>query len=358
MSKRIAATSKRSSYLHEADACVVLEITDDTLLAGFSGEHAPRCRIPLPSLSTADLGLCEDMLERALRQALNRFLYIELKNKRVMLVEQHFLCIKLKQVIARVLFTYQQARELQFMSGSVCSCLALGLQQALVVSLDAREVTVVPVFDSRPLNKYVRTTILAGDALAQRARYLLQTYSDCSDPTAADIADFLARAAVCLAASPITADLPDIIAHNDLERLYKQHAPPTSLAWTQPSSQHRCTIPQWIRFACVEVLFEGRSRYADFDETALPQLIQQAYRACPIDVRAQLTTLVLTGSASQIRGLPQRLAKETQYNVADSVYGNEVAWAGASLAASIQVEGPALLMTAFNADRRVPDWSR
>jgi hypothetical protein len=298
------------------------------------------------------------VLECTLRQAVNRFLYVELKGKRVMLVEQHFLCIRLKQVIARVLFTYHQARELNFLTGSVCASLAFAMETAIVVSLDQKELTVVPVFDYRPLNKYVRTTILAGDRIARRTRYLLQTYAGLTGLTDADVADFLARAAVCLPRSPLTQILPDVIADAQLEELYKPHAPDTLLQWQMSSSSAICHVPQWIRIACNEILFEGRSKYADFDEIAMPSLIQQAFRACPIDVRGQLKTIILTGSASQIQGLDLRLAKETGMQVADNIYGADLQWAGASLATSLRYEGQALLMTAFNADRRVPDWSK
>ncbi|CCG81715.1 protein of unknown function [Taphrina deformans PYCC 5710] len=264
--------------------------------------------------------------------------------------------------MARILFTYHQPREVTFMHASVCAALALGITAGIIVEIGVDETTIVPVtiYDRRPLHVLTRSTRYARAALIERTRWLVSQFGDFSMDklTALDLDHFIRTALVCLPRSPIASDSSEYVPNEKLEEHYNTPEYQGKVfTWTQPSTERRVSLPQWIRFAIVEIFFEARNQYADSAFTSIPVCISSIIAKATIDIRADLKAVAVTGSLCDIPGLQARIQRDTGTRLLENVHGPDLAWTGASLAASLAFGGPSITMQQFNSTSRVPDWT-
>lgn len=168
----------------------------------------------------------------------------------------------------------------------------------------------------------------------------------------------MSTALVCLPKSPLLPELSEFILNQDLESHYAlDEYKEKFFSWTQPSTATEFSLPQWIRFASTEILFEPRDIYADSAFRSLPNCVVSAFRASSIDLKSSLRRIVLTGGLSLIPGIGRRIATETGLDIVKHEFGAELAWAGASLATSLRMNGPNVTIQQFNSTGKVPDWS-
>lgn len=111
-SRKSANLHKRLSsvYATTAEPSIVIEIDEALVRAGIAGEATSRCTLDVEGRDDdiSDSGVLEDRLEAIIRKAVNQSLFISLKGRRIALVETLYLPLRVKLIIARVLFTYHQ----------------------------------------------------------------------------------------------------------------------------------------------------------------------------------------------------------------------------------------------------------
>lgn len=77
-----------------------------------------------------------------------------------------------------------------------------------------------------------------------------------------------------------------------------------------------------------------------------------------MDLKPSLRKVVITGGMSLIPGIDRRIGNETGLDIVKHDFGAELAWAGASLATTLKLEGQSVVtIQQFNSTGRVPDWS-
>lgn len=194
-----------------------------------------------------------------------------------------------------------------------------------------------------------------------RTRYLLGAFSEPpvgNSIETADVEHFLGIAPVCLPMSPLLPDVSDAVPDEDLHSHYDTtEYRGKRFSWTLPSTGNVVSLPQWVRFAIPEVLFETRGKYVDPAYASIPSCVAALLRATAIDTRANLKHLIVTGGLCQMPGLEARLGRETGLTILKNVHGQQLAWTGASLASSLGITGQVVTIQQFNSTSRVPDWS-
>ncbi|EPS41977.1 hypothetical protein H072_4001 [Dactylellina haptotyla CBS 200.50] len=193
-----AFSSPGASSLHQVDEPLIFEFGTRFFRAGFSNESAPRCKIGitpamygreglkgrggtrtnrrtgepagprirnsgseewelwLNDLRFKDLGVVEDLMERVLREAYNKYLLIESKSKRLIIIIPPVFPLALQNTLSQLLFLHFQPPTITYLSSPVLSCLAAGLRSALVVDIGWQETTITPVYELRPLPAHIK----------------------------------------------------------------------------------------------------------------------------------------------------------------------------------------------------------
>lgn len=213
-------------------------------------------------------------------------------------------------------------------------------------------------FDMRPLNPYVRVTLLAGEMILSRLRYLLYEHSfpkiSPGTITDADEDNFLPLLSTCPHAVA-GKHKSELVLEAELEATYATTS--DSFEWLRPSTRQSIRLPQWIKAAIPEVLFENHSQYADRSTGSISVTISSSFECLPLDLRKLAGSLIIAGEFCHIPGLQRRLQHETGRRILRNEFGPDLAWVGGSLAESLKVGGTKVTLSQFNSLRRVPDWS-
>lgn len=118
-------------------------------------------------LRLKDLGVVEDLMERVLREAYNKYLLIESKSKRLLIILPPVFPIAIQNTLSHLLFLHFQPPAITYLSSPVLSCLAAGLRSALVVDIGWQETTITPVYELRPLTSYIKFSSRGSKSLVE-----------------------------------------------------------------------------------------------------------------------------------------------------------------------------------------------
>ncbi|KAL9631934.1 MAG: hypothetical protein Q9164_005626 [Protoblastenia rupestris] len=185
-------SSPSVSFRAEEEA-IIFELGNRHLSAGFAGESCPRCKIAfgleefrkvgdyrrwLPGygerirkrmrldtwgedhelwrmdLRGFDLGTVEDKVERAVREAYNKYLLLDSKVRKVYLVLPSVLPHQLLNTVMHTLFENFQMPSITLLSPPILSTVAAGCRSGLVVDVGWRETIVTAVYDFREVYQY------------------------------------------------------------------------------------------------------------------------------------------------------------------------------------------------------------
>ena len=202
-------SSPASSYRTEEDS-IVFEFGSRHLRAGFAGESAPRCTLAfgpkesrrvgdyrewLPGygdrprkrrrcgdwgkehelwrmdLRDLDLGLIEDKIERAIRDTFNRYLLLDSKSRRMLLVLPPLMPHPLLSMILSTLFKIFLIPSITLFSTPVMAMVAAGLRSSLVVDIGWHETIVTGICEYREIHE-CRTTRAMKSVVQEMARSL------------------------------------------------------------------------------------------------------------------------------------------------------------------------------------------
>ncbi|KAI9355401.1 actin-domain-containing protein [Zopfochytrium polystomum] len=420
---------------------VVLDVGSMYLKVGLSGESKPRHIIPItvpvpaagaiesPRGSTKPVGLYrftldpgQDRLTRSilldlLLSVYNKYLLTDPKQRKVILCENPLLPLKLKRMIAAILFDILQVPSITFMPSPMLALLVTGKMTGLVIDCGHMETTVTPIYDGRPLLHLLQSAPLGGEAVTGRLKNLMKHHGSMiyeAPPGSLPPSTSSSSAHSSTSSSPgsvsiTTHSIPDALIESLPADVWEDMKARTCLVGPFPSphdvssknreptfpyrdrvlpytiydsnaaealwrisATDRVTVPGWVRERSAEVLFEG-----DEDERSIVSLVLDIILKCPTDLREpMIKNILLIGGTAMLPGFQARLAEQlglyleerTRYNKLRRLKQkikflwtvfpqNIVPWVGGSLVGALKVAGTQVSLEDFRRDRLVPDWS-
>ncbi|ORX37906.1 actin-domain-containing protein [Kockovaella imperatae] len=359
------AYSSRKHSLYGIEDRVVLDLGSRVWKVGFSGETEPRAVFwaqgdrdedgsEIWDLDMSKLQGCRGdrregrrlvgvRLVRKLRDVFNKHLMSDPKLRKVIVVENTFLPIAVKEMIAQALFENLKIPSLAFTSSSLLSLAASGRITGLVIDIGWLETTVTPVYYSRPLCHLARSTPLAGRALHRRLRALLHHHGSYYPPSPSsssarphpvrpsrDVlkdqlieriiteACFVVPALARLGPSrptdrpsdPPVEEMDDVLLMDSLKSRYQMASVAKDLTFSVPAGSSglppgELVVPGWIRERAAEVLFDDDD---EGESDGLATIVLQSILKLPVDLRPLLiSTILVAGGTSSLSGLIQRL---------------------------------------------------
>ncbi|ORY34879.1 actin-domain-containing protein [Naematelia encephala] len=356
------AYSSRRHSLYGIEDRVIIDPGSRIWRVGFSGEPDPRAvywtqRSPDTEGSeawTLDLaqlhGCREDRKEaerlisarcvRLARDAFTKHLMTDAKTRKVVVLENTFLPTVVKEQIAAALFDNLKVPSISFTPSCLLALAACGRITGLVVDIGWLETTITPVYCSRPLDHLARSTTLAGKALHDRLRLLLQHHATYIPPPASMsnlerrpvqpvpeglLSDRLLERILtegCFVGSinlrtpnmsfaDTSDDADDNRLANMLRDRYRGSATATDLSFRidPPESTGLgpglLLVPGWIRERAAELLFGDD---IDDEQDGIPESILHCISKLPVDLRPTLiSSLLITGGTASLPGLIPRL---------------------------------------------------
>jgi len=367
-----SAFSSPGSYRADEDG-LVFEFGSRYLRAGFAGESAPRCTLsfgpqqsrrvgdfrdflpdyqsqPRPKesvqkwganhelwrmdLREVDMGLVEDKIERAVRDAYNRYLLFDSKARRMILVLPSLMPHPLLSVVLSCLFTNFQIPGITLLSAPTLSVVAAGLRSGLVIDIGWHETTATAVYEYREVYQS-RTTRAMKLATLRMAMALQRLSGKPVDESHLDV-DFehaeevTIRMAWCRTSGQkrsgssqgIEDRLEDIhFGNTDDDQMVSIPLSSVSSKQTQVPFSTFC---QPVESALLST--DSPRQESDDHEQPINQLLYKALLSLPADVRGIcMARLIITGGGSNIPGLKSRLINDLTAIVEqrgwDPVYG-------------------------------------
>ncbi|KAL8725504.1 MAG: hypothetical protein Q9181_006398 [Wetmoreana brouardii] len=384
-----AFSSPSLSYRAEEEV-VVFELGARHLSAGIASESNPRCRLRfgpedaqrvgdyrryLPEyedrprrrkrnyrwgedhelwrmdLRGVDLGLVEDKVERAVREAYTKYLLLDSKNKRLVLVLPSLMPHRLLSSVLSSIFVNFQIPSITLFSAPTASVVAAGCRAGLVVDIGWAETVVTAVYEHREVHT-MRTT-RAMRLATQHMAELLKAHAEPQDtqdtgahgqastqtqreqdsdqnPPDSRYFDFAEEVMTRVAWCPTEQDkvtqefqrtdgAPTLrranIPEDDPSEFPNRPLKDITISITSPlPPRNTLTIPfsKLAEPAGKGLFAEGSHlHHLDDHEQPLPQVVHRALLSLPTDVRSLcMARIIITGGGSNIAGLKTRLFKE------------------------------------------------
>ena len=378
-----ALGSPSLSYRAEEDA-LVFEVGTRRLSAGFTGESYPRCilgfgpeesrragdyRKWLPDyekrsrkrqrvatwgseyelwrmdLRGYDLGIVEDKVERAVREAYTKFLLLDSKTRRIVLVIPSVMPHQLLAILLSTLFNHFLIPSITLFSPPTLSTVAAGCRSGLIVDIGWRETVVTGVYEYREVSQRSTTRAMRAvnlemarilDRYATKKDTLMNVSSEDKDDENATLQvdvdqaeEVTTRMAWCQSLKARLNTLSDNLQQisDKVNQIHiaedepsqpppiDQKAEDPLISIPSPSSpQDSIRIPfsQFAQPAEIALL-AGPYPQRDLDdhEQSLHHLIYKSFLHLPPDVRGLcMSRIIFTGGGSNIPGLKARLLDE------------------------------------------------
>ena len=372
-----AFSSPSLSYRNEEES-FVFEMGSRHLSAGIAGEASPRCTLsfgPEDSRRVADyrrwlphyqkvirkqkvsewgweyelwrmdlrevnLGLVEDKIERAVREAHIKYFLVDQKPRRLVLVLPSIMPHQLLSSVLSSIFLNFQFPSITLFSAPILHTVAAGCRSSLVVDIGWAETVVTAIYEYREV-KQTRTTRATKTILLQMVSMLKQYDNQLAEKTAAEDSDeasvqadvdiveeVTARMAWCpkkvaKSNSPSGQHLPaplqkvqalDTILEEDLAETTKGKQDPI-VTVPSPFFHNRTLDVPFSHFGIpveIALLATGKAtRDLDDNEQAVHLLIFRTLLTLHPDTRAScVSRIIITGGGSNIPGLKTRLLDE------------------------------------------------
>ena len=383
-----AFSSPSISYRAEEEA-LIFEFGTRHLSAGFTGESYPRCKLGfgpeesrrvgdyrrwLPKyeerprrkqpvetwgneyelwqmdMRGSDLGIIEDRIERAVREAFTKYLLLDPKSRRLFVILPSILPHQLLSTVLHTLLNNFQPPSITLLSPPILSTVAAGCRSGLVVDIGWREAIITSVYDYREVHQF-RTTRAMRMLTLEMAK-LLERYdkgtkneesaavvknprvaqtTDDESPTSLNVdldqaEEVTTRMAWCnsrtnaggTSTPEIPSDKRGLAPDNEQPNetiLATDSTEDTLVSLPSPSFPRRCVSVPFSQLAqpVETALLATPKRRHDLDdhEQPLHTLIYKSLLLLPPDVRSNcMSRIIFTGGGSNIPGLKGRLLSE------------------------------------------------
>ncbi|KAL8793871.1 MAG: hypothetical protein Q9195_003597, partial [Heterodermia aff. obscurata] len=210
-------SSPSISYRNE-DEALIFDFGARHFSAGFAGESTPRCTLGfgpdesrrvgdyrqwLPGykkfiqkqseddwgkdhelwrmdLREVDIGLVEDKVERTIREACNKYLLLDVKTRRILLILPSVLPHQLLSSILSTIFVNFQNPSITLFSTPIVHTVAAGCRSSLVVDIGWSETTVTAIYEYREVHQ--RRTTRAMKRVTLEMAKMLQKHATQQSP--------------------------------------------------------------------------------------------------------------------------------------------------------------------------------
>lgn len=350
-------SSPAVSYRAEEDS-VVFEFGSRCLRAGFAGESAPRCTLGFgpeasrrigdyrqwsPEYETrkrkkrrsedwgkdyelwqmdirnVDLGLVEDKIERAVREVYSRYLLLDSKSRKLLLIVPSLMPRALLSTMISTLFNNFQMSSITVLPGPSMALAGAGVRSGLVVDIGWHETIITGIYEYREVlqRRTSRAVRLLTLGMAKLLEQKLQDHPIQNQKQTAVHLNYAEEVTTRLAWCQSFRDV-GTLAGLDLENGMKalrvhESDPPISLSLPIPTFP-AITLPFSTFSQPVSDTFlcpHNPSHELDDEEQPLPTLIYSTLLSLPADVRSLcMSRIIITGGGSRIPGLKSRLLDE------------------------------------------------
>ncbi|KIW97733.1 uncharacterized protein Z519_01317 [Cladophialophora bantiana CBS 173.52] len=358
-----SAQSSPGSYSFRAEEDpIIIELDPRGLSAGFQGESGPQCFIPFTSQSSrrvgdyrsflpefrrrkqdvaskskeyelwrndlkdVDLGLLEDKLERAVREAYNKYLLVDAGTARLVLVLPSLVPHPVLSTVLTLLFERWKYSTITLLPAPTMAIVGAGLRSGLVVEVGWEETVITAIYEYREIN--VRRSVRALKALTIKIGELLESVKNEQDELIRDslvldfdfVEEFVDRAGACHALLPDTQD--DLSARTKVLNLENQQhtvgighdAASMVIDWpTDTCSRPIAVSRQALCQASLDTLITPKNEeHRDDHEQSISQLLYTTLLTVSSDVRSIcMSRIIFLGRGSAVAGLSQQVLDTT-----------------------------------------------
>ncbi|KAG0636716.1 hypothetical protein HOY80DRAFT_331664 [Tuber brumale] len=336
-------------HLHHSEDPLIFQIGTRNLQAGYPSEPHPRCILPwtnpefwkrsgdlwglggwysptgTSSTSRGELWhnaeTIEDVLERGVRVAYNKYLLLDSKTRRIVLLVKTEVDVGVLSKVVKSLFVHFQMPAVMLMQEPVMAVVGAGVRSGVVLDVGWSEAVINIVYEMRVVGPGKRSR-RGGRTYRDFWRKFLQEeyFSSASsnedndnnndngtseDNEIADweVEEILTRTGWCQSSSPPSR-------HQDETTITIPLTTPT-LPKTLTFPFNKLATPAEKTFFATTTTDSPTPEYPDDDDYALPELVYRALRDCPIDVRAAvMQRIIITGGGSYVPGLKKRVIDE------------------------------------------------
>ena len=343
------------SFRAEEDP-IIVELDPRGLSAGFQGESAPQCHISFTpqnarrigdyriylsgfrrkrrhdvaqrskdyelwrnDLADVDLGLLEDMLERAVREAYNKHLLVDAGSARLVLVLPSLVPHPVISTILTLLFERWKYTTITLLPAPTMAVAGAGLRSGLVVDLGWEETVITAIYEYREVQVY--RSVRGMKELTVKVGALLETVRRVQDQSIRDslvmdfdfVEEFVDRAGAAHALMPVPEDLATTTEKLQLEdeasaEAMNQDTASLLIDWpTNTSSRPIAISRQALHQVTSDTLITLRNEeHRDDHEQSVSQLLYRTLLALSSDVRSMcMSRIIFSGRGSTVAGLPQ-----------------------------------------------------
>ncbi|KAK0626937.1 hypothetical protein B0T14DRAFT_534987 [Immersiella caudata] len=283
-----------------------------------------------PDVRDLDLGLVEDKIERAMREAITKYMLIDSRPRRMVCVLPSGLPLPILSATLDTLFSRFMSPTISLLSIPVAVAVGAGVRSALVIDLGWSETVVTSVYEYRE----VRTdrSIRAGRMLTEQTHKLLasrlgqspqrpSTESECTKHVLSfeECSEIASRVVWCKASQhPASAKPEDGLAtvEEQDESDVRTHPQGCDHAKT-PIPLRSAATPETLELSydqlaepCENTFFDSQCSPRSFDDHELPLhlLVYRSLLELPLDVRAVcMSRIIFTGGCAKVLGLRKRI---------------------------------------------------
>ncbi|EXJ86719.1 hypothetical protein A1O3_03672 [Capronia epimyces CBS 606.96] len=355
-------SSPGSSFLRPEEDPIIIELDPRGLNAGFQGESGPHCTFSftpqnsrrigdyqayLPGykrrradlqarsreyelwrsdLSDVDLGLLEDKLERAVREAYNKHLLVDAGAARLILVLPSLVPHPVLSTILTLFFERWKYSSITLLPAPAMTIAAAGLRSGLVIDLGWEETVITAIYEYREVQ--VRRSTRAMKALTLKIGQLLDAVREKQDVQVRDsllldfdfVEEFIDRAGACHA---MVMDVDEDLAARTATLQVQQQSTSSPrdengaklvIDWPTETSYRSIAVPrEALHLACIEAIVGTKDETSSDDhEQSVSQLLYRTLLSLSSDVRGVcIPRIVFSGRATSVAGLSQCILDTT-----------------------------------------------
>lgn len=358
---------------------VIFDIGTACSKIGFAGEHMPRHIIATEVAIRHEskltyVKLLDDFNNRTEEENFNLFkdfihmiyfkhLLVNPKERRVVIAESMLKSINIRQVLAKVLFTYFEVVSVVFIPSHLLALYAVGLKSGLIVDCGYTETSVVPIYEQIPILNAIEYIDLAGKTVNNRINEEIMK---------SGIVQIKKEEK---SAKSVFGNLDEKLLENIKVRCCFVGRKDCDLVATHVKYPVDCdkvlNITGKLRAHTMDVIFELNE-----EQQSIATSILDAILACPIDCRKELAeNIVLVGGTVMMPGFESRLYSELKFLLETKEYKNKLffkrivfckpiipenycSWEGAAMFGALEtLADSSISREQYNVDKNIPDWS-
>jgi len=374
---------------------VVLDVGSATTKCGYAGEMSPRCILPSKIGDTwlheaTDSDTLYPLLVEFVHQLYFKWLLVNPKDRRVVVVENVLGSTLFRETLAKVLFKHYEVSSVLFVPSHLVCLFSLGVSTALVLDVGHKEATVVPVYEGVPILAAWQAQPLAGEAIQQAVK---------ADLVCRGLVTNGANGSIETDAPSKVGDTPELLTEKVIQdislrccfvtninrgrELNQAISDPSSTSSLSSRLSHLAPLVTYPLSGSQLLLVDGVTREGsaellwelDGDCMSVASMVLDAIVASPLDCRRTLAqSLLLVGGTTMMPGFKSRLNQELKSLLALPKYenvkinsfklfkppaqANYTAWLGGAIfGATDVVVTRSLTREQYLKDPSVPDWS-